>query len=58
MTKNKSDVKIADDVIINKIIFQYLDELLDKQDNPKSRKRIGFILPNTKLSSSIAIPKR
>lgn len=27
------------------IILQYLDELLEKKENSKPRKRIGFIIP-------------
>ena len=27
------------------LVFQYLDELLEKNENPKPRKPIGFILP-------------
>jgi hypothetical protein len=30
------------------VVFQYLDELLEKQDNPKPRKSIGFKLPMKK----------
>lgn len=28
------------------LVFNYLDELIEKQDNPKPRKRIGFISDN------------
>jgi hypothetical protein len=27
------------------LVFQYLDELLEKKENPQPRKQIGFILP-------------
>ena len=30
------------------LVFQYLDELLEKQESPKPRKKIGYKLPNTK----------
>ena len=30
------------------LVFQYLDELLEKRENPQSRKQIGFILPQKK----------
>ena len=30
------------------LVFQYLDELLEKKENPKPRKPIGFILPKKK----------
>ncbi len=28
------------------LVFNYLDELIEKQDNPKPRKRIGFLRDN------------
>jgi hypothetical protein len=28
------------------VVFNYLDELIDKQENPKPRRRIGFKPPN------------
>ena len=28
------------------LVFRYLDELIDKQENPKPRKRIGFLRNN------------
>ena len=28
------------------MVFNYLDELIEKQDNPKPRRKIGFKLPN------------
>ena len=28
------------------LVFQYLDELLEKQENPKPREAIGYKLPN------------
>jgi hypothetical protein len=30
------------------LVFQYLDELLEKNENPKPRKEIGYKLPNKK----------
>lgn len=30
------------------LVFQYLDELLEKKENPKPRKQIGFIIPKKK----------
>ncbi|NTW32536.1 MAG: ORF6N domain-containing protein [Bacteroidetes bacterium] len=30
------------------LVFQYLDELLEKQENPKPRKQVGFTLPKKK----------
>lgn len=30
------------------VVFQYLDELLEKKENPKPRKQIGFALPKKK----------
>jgi hypothetical protein len=30
------------------VVFQYLDELLEKNENPKPRKEIGYKLPNKK----------
>jgi hypothetical protein len=30
------------------LVFQYLDELLDKKENEKPRKQIGFAIPNKK----------
>ena len=30
------------------LVFQYLDELLEKKENPKLRKQIGFALPKKK----------
>jgi hypothetical protein len=30
------------------LVFQYLDELLEKRENPKPRKQIGFSLPKKK----------
>jgi hypothetical protein len=30
------------------LVFQYLDELLEKNENPKTRKEIGYKLPNKK----------
>lgn len=30
------------------LVFQYLDELLEKNENPKTRKKIGYKLPNKK----------
>lgn len=30
------------------LVFNYLDELIEKQDNPEPRKAVGFKLPNTK----------
>lgn len=30
------------------VVFQYLDELLEKKENPKPRKQIGFTLPKKK----------
>ena len=30
------------------LVFQYLDELLEKKENPKPRKQIGFTLPKKK----------
>ena len=30
------------------LVFQYLDELLEKKENPKPRKQIGFKLPTKK----------
>lgn len=30
------------------LVFQYLDELLEKKENPKSRKQIGYKLPKKK----------
>jgi hypothetical protein len=36
------------------LVFQYLDELLEKKENPKPRKQIGFKIPakNKELSST------
>lgn len=30
------------------VVFKYLDELLEKKDNPKSRKTIGYKIPRRK----------
>jgi hypothetical protein len=30
------------------VVFQYFDELLEKKENPKTRKRIGYKLPSKK----------
>jgi hypothetical protein len=30
------------------IVFKYLDELIEKAENPKPRKPIGFLLPKKK----------
>ena len=30
------------------LVFQYLDELLEKKENPKPRKQIGYKIPNKK----------
>jgi hypothetical protein len=30
------------------IVFQYLDELLEKKENPKPRKQIGYKVPKKK----------
>lgn len=30
------------------VVFQYLDELLEKKENPKPRKQIGFAIPRKK----------
>ena len=30
------------------LVFQYLDELLEKAENPKPRKQLGFALPKKK----------
>jgi len=28
------------------LVFQYLDELIEKKENPKSRKKIGYLVRN------------
>jgi hypothetical protein len=30
------------------VVFQYVDELMEKKENPKPRKQIGFIIPKKK----------
>ena len=30
------------------VVFQYLDELLDKKENPKPRKQVGYPIPKKK----------
>ena len=51
---NYSDLKIEIETIKNKVsnhdknielVFQYLDELLEKKESPKPRKKIGYKLP-------------
>jgi len=32
------------------LVFQYLDELLEKKDNPQPRKQIGYKIPNKKTN--------
>ena len=31
------------------LVFNYLDELIEKQENPKPKKQIGFKIPNKKI---------
>jgi hypothetical protein len=28
------------------LVFSYLDELMEKQENPRPRRKIGFLLPD------------
>lgn len=45
----KLEIKTENNTKNMEIVFQYIDELLDKKDNPKERKAIGYQLPKKEL---------
>jgi hypothetical protein len=54
MNKKETEVSVPDELVINKIYFirehkvMYLNELIEKKEDQKTRKTIGYKIPKKK----------